>query len=132
MELIYKDDCKHIEHGTPKAIYKDKYLQNYKVDLGMLDITKPRLVFWNTYDLGVEFLSIAFPKDEKDQTNPKKYTLNCSSVLFEDILDVNCDCNGYTDIGIITTKSGIRYVVDETTGYYIMSNLCFWERSNLS
>lgn len=134
MELIYKDDCKHIEHGTPKAIYQDEYLKNYKVDLSMLDIPKPRLEFWAEYKtevgLGVEFLSVVAPKDEKDKNNIKKYSTNYNSVLFRNIANVDCDYNGHTYIGVITTKSGIRYVIDEATSNYIMTNLYYWEKSN--
>lgn len=134
MKLTYADNYMHVETGTPKAIYQDEYLKNYKVDLNMLNIQKPRLEFWAEHNsevgLGVEFLSVVFPKYEKDKDNIKKYSTNYNSVLFRNIADVDCDYNGYTDIGIITTKSGIRYVVDQATSYYIMTNLYYWEKSN--
>lgn len=82
--------------------------------------------------LGVKFLSVVVPKNEKDKDNIKKYNTNYNSVLFRNIADIDCDYNGYTDIGIITTKSGIRYVIDQATSHYIMTNLYFWEKSNLS
>ena len=134
MKLTYVDNYMHVETGTPKAIYQDEYLKNYKVDLSMLDIPKPRLEFWAEYKtevgLGVEFLSVVAPKDEKDKDNIKKYSTNYNSVLFRNIANVDCDYNGHTYIGVITTKSGIRYVIDEATSNYIMTNLYYWEKSN--
>lgn len=130
MELLYNDDSTHVEIGAVEPIYKDKYLKNFKIDLDELNISKPRLEFWGDCNLGIDFVSISFPKNEDDKNNVKKYHLHCHRLFFKDIANVDCDDNGYTYIGVITTKGNVRYIIDEATSHYIMTNLYYWEKCN--
>ena len=113
-----------------KDTYTEPYLKNYKVDINQLEIDKPTLRFLGDGKLGIDFISVSCPFEEKDKYSPKNYRLLCETVALKDIDRTMGDDYGNGYVGEVITKTGVRYVVDALTEHEINISLYFYEKGN--
>ena len=113
-----------------KDTYTEHYLKNYKIDINQLEIDKPTLKFLGDGKLGIDFISVSCPFEEKDKYDPKNYKLLCENVALKDIERPTGNDFGNGYVGEVITKTGVRYVVDQLTEYEISTDLYFYEKGN--
>lgn len=113
-----------------KDTYTEHYLKNYKIDINQLEIDKPTLKFLGDGKLGIDFISVSCPFEEKDKYDQKNYKLLCENVALKDIERTTGNDFGNGYVGEVITKTGVRYVVDQLTEYEISTDLYFYEKGN--